>query len=82
MSIFNSLAVSVQFGNRQFWANSRKSRDCAEAYAMYAAQVIPQIDAEIAQKGHFRMKTIYLLINSPDIPNPWGSGQIFRMLPE
>jgi len=24
---------------------------------MYAAQEIPQIDAEIAQKGHFRMKT-------------------------
>jgi len=24
---------------------------------MYAAQEIPQIDAEIAQKGHFRMET-------------------------
>jgi len=24
---------------------------------MYAAQVIPQIDTEIAQKGHFRMET-------------------------
>jgi hypothetical protein len=23
---------------------------------MYAAQEIPQIDAEIAQKGHFRME--------------------------
>ena len=31
--------------------------DCAEAYTMYAAQEIPQIDAEIAQKGHFRMET-------------------------
>jgi len=28
-----------------------------KAYAMYAAQVIPQIDTEIAQKGHFRMET-------------------------
>ena len=26
---------------------------------MYAAQEIPQIDAEIAQKGHFRMETNY-----------------------
>jgi hypothetical protein len=24
---------------------------------MYVAQEIPQIDAEIAQKGHFRMET-------------------------
>ena len=24
---------------------------------MYAAQEIPQVDAEIAQKGHFRMET-------------------------
>jgi len=26
---------------------------------LYVAQEIPQIDAEIAQKGHFRMETIY-----------------------
>ena len=26
---------------------------------MYAAQEIPQIDAEIAQKGHFRVETKY-----------------------
>ena len=26
---------------------------------MYAAQEIPQIDTEIAQKGHFRMETQY-----------------------
>jgi hypothetical protein len=26
---------------------------------MYVAQEIPQIDEEIAQKGHFRMETIY-----------------------
>ncbi len=42
-----------------FWASSRKSRDYAEAYAMYAAQEILQIDADIAQKGHFRMETNY-----------------------
>jgi hypothetical protein len=34
-----------------------KSRNTAEAYTEYAAQVIPQIDAEIAEKGRFRMKT-------------------------
>jgi len=28
---------------------------------MYAAQEIPQIDTEIAQKGHFRMETKYAL---------------------
>ena len=26
---------------------------------LYAAQVIPQIDAEIAEKGHFWMETSY-----------------------
>ena len=49
--------LSFQFGNRQFWVSSRKSRDCAETYALYVAQENPQIDAEIAQKGHFRMET-------------------------
>jgi len=46
-----------------------KSRNSAEAYKLYAAQVIPQIDpreigsafhgagAEIAEKGHFWMET-------------------------
>jgi hypothetical protein len=28
---------------------------------MYAAQEIPQIDAEIAQKGYFRMETNYTI---------------------
>jgi hypothetical protein len=28
-----------------------------KAYAMYATQEIPQVDTEIAQKGHFRMET-------------------------
>jgi hypothetical protein len=36
---------------------SRKSRDCAEAYVGYVAQAISQIDAEIAEKGHFWMET-------------------------
>jgi len=34
-----------------------KSRNYAEAYKWYVAQVIPQIDAEIAEKGHFWMET-------------------------
>jgi hypothetical protein len=46
-----------------------KSRNYAEAYKSYAAQVIPQIDpreigsafhgagAEVAEKGHFWMET-------------------------
>jgi len=34
-----------------------KSRNTAEAYKWYAAQGIPQIDAEIAEKGNFWMET-------------------------
>jgi len=48
---------SFQSTNENFFARSRKSRDCAEAYDRYAAQGIPQIDAEIAEKGHFWMET-------------------------
>jgi hypothetical protein len=64
------ISSSFQFRNEQFFAKSRKSRDCAEAYRSYAAQTIPQIDAalppllslrrggrEIAEKGHFWMET-------------------------
>jgi hypothetical protein len=36
-----------------------KSNGCAEVYKWYTAQVIPQIDAEIAGKGHFMMGTNY-----------------------
>ena len=32
-----------------------------EAYKGYAAQVIPKIDAEIAEKGHFWMGTSSIL---------------------
>jgi hypothetical protein len=49
-----------QFRIGQFFARSRKSRNYAEAYKWYAAQVILQIDAEIAEKGHFCMETIGL----------------------
>ena len=49
--------VSFQFRNEQFFARSRKSRDWAEAYIWYVAQAIPQIDAEIAKKGHLWMET-------------------------
>ena len=62
-------SVSFQFRNEQFFARSRKSRDCAEAYIGYVTQAIPQIDprgigfafhgagAEIAKKSHFWMET-------------------------
>jgi len=49
-------SLNFQFENENFCARSRQSRNCAEAYLEYAAQEIPQIDAEIAQKGHFRME--------------------------
>jgi hypothetical protein len=38
---------------RGAWRPRVKFRNYAEAYKRYAAQVIPQIDAEIAEKGHF-----------------------------
>jgi hypothetical protein len=50
-------SVSFQFRNEEFFARSRESRDCAEAYIWYVAQAIPQIDAEIAEKGHLWMET-------------------------
>ena len=50
-------SVSFQFRNEEFFARSRKARDCAEAYIGYVAQAIPQIDAEIGKKGHFWMET-------------------------
>ncbi len=53
----NCALASVQFRDEQFSARSRKSRNYAEAYKGYAAQVIPKIDAEIAEKGHFWMNT-------------------------
>ena len=40
-----------------FFARSRKSRDYAETYYKYAAQVIPQIDAEIVKNSHLWMET-------------------------
>ncbi len=49
--------TKVQIRNADFFARSRKSRDCAEAYSKYSAQEIPRIDAEIAEKGHFRLQT-------------------------
>ena len=39
------------------FARSRKSRDCAEVRLRRIAQAIPQIDAEIAEKGHLWMET-------------------------
>ena len=54
--------VSFQFRNEQFFARSRKSRGCAEAYKWYVAQAIQQIDAEIAEKGHLWMDTSWVLM--------------------
>ncbi len=49
--------MGFQIRNEEFFARSRKSRNWAETYVEYAAQVIPQIDAEIAKKGHFWLET-------------------------
>ena len=42
----------------KFFARSRKSRNCAEAYLTYAAQEIAQTDTEIAEKGRFETETV------------------------
>ncbi len=51
--------LRFQCRNEQFFARSRKSRNYAEVYEWYTAQVIPRIDAEIAEKGHFWMETTW-----------------------
>jgi len=56
-SATTGISSSFQIRNEQFFARSRRSRDCAETYKWYVAQEIPQIDAEIAEKGHFWMET-------------------------
>jgi hypothetical protein len=42
---------------KEFFRKIKESRDSAEAHVGYTAQGIFQIDAEIAEKGHFRMET-------------------------
>ena len=44
-------------GPAQREAAAKKSKDYAEAYMLYVAQVILQIDAEIAKKGHLWKET-------------------------
>ncbi|MBA4391479.1 MAG: hypothetical protein C0399_11160 [Syntrophus sp. (in: bacteria)] len=42
-----------------FFVLARKSRDCAEAHYVYAAQAKPQIDTARAEKNPFRTETKY-----------------------
>jgi len=53
---YNNKISDFQFGNEKFFVRSRKSRGWAEAYIWYAAQLTPQIDADIAKKGHLWME--------------------------
>jgi hypothetical protein len=53
--------MGFQPGNRQFGQAQGNQGIARRHTAMYAAHEIPQIDTEIAQKGHFRMETIYNL---------------------
>jgi hypothetical protein len=55
-------SVSFQFRNEAFSARSRNSRDCAEAHMCTSHPVAAgQIDAKIAEKGHFWIETSYKL---------------------
>jgi hypothetical protein len=51
------LKVGTDTGGVSDLKESRKSRNCAEAYSAYAAQEIPRADAEIAEKGRFETET-------------------------
>jgi hypothetical protein len=44
----------------QFFASSRKSAALRGGILLYAAQAIPPIDAEIAEKGHLWTETSYM----------------------
>jgi hypothetical protein len=43
----------------QFFASSRKSAALRGGVLLYAAQAVPPIDAEIAEKGRLWTETIY-----------------------
>jgi hypothetical protein len=43
----------------QFFASSRKSAALRGGILLYAAQAVPPIDAEIAEKGHLWTETIW-----------------------
>jgi hypothetical protein len=49
--------ISFRSRNEQFSASSRKSRALRGGVLVYAAQAIPPIDAEIAEKGHLWTET-------------------------
>jgi hypothetical protein len=49
--------ASFQFRSGLFFSSSKKSRNRMEMCIYYVAQAIPQIDVEIAKKGHFWMET-------------------------
>jgi hypothetical protein len=48
----------------QFSASSRKSAALREGILLYAAQAIPQIDAEIVEKDHLWMETSELSVQN------------------
>jgi hypothetical protein len=56
-------SVSFQFRNEQFFARARGAEAPSQIKGLrggvpgYVAQAIPQIDAEIAEKGHLWMET-------------------------
>jgi hypothetical protein len=57
--IICSLKALISFRSRnvQFSASSRKSVELRGGVLLYAAQAIPPIDTEIAEKGHFWKET-------------------------
>jgi len=46
-------------GNGYFFSVAVKIEFCAEKYLKYTAYARPEIDAATAEKGRFRMKTVY-----------------------
>ena len=55
----NCFYVGFRSRNVQFSVSSRKSAELRGGILLYAAQAVPPIDAEIAEKGHFWTETIW-----------------------
>jgi hypothetical protein len=49
--------VTFSYGKRAIFSKVKEIKRLRGGVAVYAAQAIVQIDAEIGEKGRFRMKT-------------------------
>ncbi|MDH3356946.1 MAG: hypothetical protein OEM06_05760, partial [Desulfobacteraceae bacterium] len=55
--LYPSLLLGEAISKIGFWFNIKEIKVLHGGVLLYAAQAIPQIDAEIGQKGHLWMET-------------------------